>query len=1047
MRKTSCFKRRFMTKALILSIVLVIVGGSSSIVGASPRVDKQLGQLITLTMKETSVINIIQEIRKSTDYRFLFQVDDLKNMNKEEFVVSHATIKEVMDKLVDGTNLTYTFRSDAVVVLALKQQAAQIKSAQKFSLKGRVFEKTDPGKGIPFASVFLPQLGIGTVTKADGTFEIKNLDPDVYKVEISSLGFETLQTTINLNSKTPANLKFGLVEANFRLDEVVITATNSKAGASTSSSISRLAMDHMQASSLSDIMQLLPGATVSKPDLTSVSTLSLRGGASLGTAVIMDGAPISNNSNMQMMTTSIGGAVPATRGTSPQTGIDLRTITTDNIESVEVITGVPSVEYGDLTGGAVIVNTKAGRQPLQIKFNTNPNVYMFSGTKGFGLGEKGGNVNVGLDYAYSNADPTEGYDYYQRITARMMYSNGFFQDRLRSNTSLNVIYAKDKGEPNPDDEQDMRTTRQRDLGLVFNTNGTLDINAGWLKNIRYAASVNYTNRHSYFQDEATNADWGYSQSMTDGAVLSNVPGRPVYLEDGTEVTRVPVGEESLKAWMLPGSYIYMYDVYGKELNTFAKLTTNFAGKTGPIHHRLILGADFRNSGNLGKGKVFDPENPPYRNLSYDFASQRNRAFKDIPFMNHLGVYAEENIQWLMGKHELNISAGIRWDKVCGFGDGFSPRINASVDIIPRHLTLRGAYGITLKAPTLLYMYPDKAYFDLVNFNNASTSAPDGQKFQVITTRVFDAENKNLEMAKNKKCELGLDLKFNKMRFFVTAYQEKCDNGYTIAKSLNTFKSVPFVQYSEITPRPSDESQIANLKEIATNPYLLSYTTPMNALKYLVRGIDFDFDFGRVDAIRTAFNLNGSYMWRKSGSNNYMFWNKITGTDYSKYPHMGVFSPDYETDYSERLATNLRVIHNIPQIGLVVTLTANVIWKDRSWKSYGNDSIPIKYISRLDGKLYDFNPDDIDNEEFIGIDRRSTVNPTRLIREGVMPPLLTMNLNITKEIRDFLKVSFFANNMFRSTPLWESKKNPGSYTRRNTTENVFFFGLELTAIIR
>ena len=43
-----------MTKALILSIVLVIVGGSSSIVGASPRVDKQLGQLITLTMKETS---------------------------------------------------------------------------------------------------------------------------------------------------------------------------------------------------------------------------------------------------------------------------------------------------------------------------------------------------------------------------------------------------------------------------------------------------------------------------------------------------------------------------------------------------------------------------------------------------------------------------------------------------------------------------------------------------------------------------------------------------------------------------------------------------------------------------------------------------------------------------------------------------------------------------------------------------------------------------------------------------------------------------------
>lgn len=1046
MRKTFCFKTLCMAKALLLSIALVTAWGAP-VAGASPRADRQLGHLITLTMKETSVIDIIKEIRKSTDYRFLFQVDDLKDSYKKEFVVSNATIEEAMDKLIDGTNLTYTFRSDAVVVLALKQQIVQRQPKGKLSLKGRVFEKAAPAKAIPFATVFLPQVGVGTMTKTDGTFEIKNLDTDVYDLEISSLGFETLRTTISVSNKTPANLKFGLVEANFRLEEVVIIATNNKAGASTSSSISRLAMDHMQVSSLSDVMQLLPGATVSKPDLTSTSTLSLRGGSSWGTSVIMDGAPISNNSNLQSMSTSIGGAVAGARGTSPSTGIDLRTITTDNIESIEVITGVPSVEHGDLTSGAVIVNTKAGRQPLQVKFNTNPNIYMFSGTKGFGLGEYGGNMNVGVDYTYSTLKPTEGYDYYQRITARTMYSNSFFKDHLRSNTSLNLFIAKDKGEPNPDDDNDMQTTRQRDLGLVFNTNGTLDINVGWLTNIRYAASVNYTNRHSYFQDEASNADGGYSQSMTDGAVLSSIPGRCVYLQDSMAVTQIPEGEEELKGWNLPGTYLFEYDVYGKELNTFAKLTANIVGKTGPIHHRMLVGADFRNSGNLGKGKVFDPETPPERNASYGFASQRNRAYKDIPFMNHLGVYAEENLSWTLGKHELNISAGVRWDKVCGFGDGFSPRVNASVDILPKRLTLRGAYGIALKAPTLLYMHPDKAYFDLVNFNNSGTSAPEGQKFQIVTTRVFDTKNKELKMAKNKKYEVGLDLNFNKMCFCITAYQEKCDNGYTIAKSLNTFKSVPFVQYAEVIPRPADENQFAYLKEKANNPYLLSYTMPMNALKYLVRGIDFDFDFGRVEAIRTAFNLNGSYMWKKSGSSNYMFWNKITSSDYAKYPHMGVFDPDYETDYTERLATNLRVIHNIPQLGLVMTLTANVVWRDRDWTSYGNDTIPVKYISRLDGQVYDFDPVDIDKEEFIGIDRRSLVNSNRFVREGIMPPVLTMNLNITKEIRDFLKVSFFANNMFRNTPLWESKKNPGEYTRRNTGENAFFFGLELTAIIR
>lgn len=1049
MRKTKCFIRKLIPGALLKFLALAMLFiGSSLMSRAISGSDKQMEQRITLFMKDASLIDIINQIRKTTDYRFLFQVDDLKDWNKKEFFVSEATIKEVMDQLIAETNLAYTFRKNAVVVLSKQPQAPQVRTGKKYTLKGKVVEKDNPSKGIPYATVVLPDLGIGTVTKIDGTFELKNLDSDTYKVEITSLGFEPVKMTIQLSSKTP-DLKFRMVESNFRLDEVVITATNSKAGASTASSISRLAMDHMQASSLADVMQLLPGANVTRPDLTSVSTLGLRGGASLGTAIIMDGAPISNNSNMQVMTTSIGTATPASGAASPMNGVDMRTITTDNIESIEVITGVPGVEYGDLTGGAVVVNTKAGRQPLQVKFNTNPNVYMFSGTKGFALGENSGNLNVGVDYAYSTFDPTEGYDKYQRVTSRMMYSNGFFQDRLRSNTSVNLIYARDNRKPNPDDKQDMETSQQRDLGLIFNTNGTLDVNAGWFKNIRYTISVNYTDKHSYFKDEGTNADWGYSQSMTDGAILSSVPGNGVYLEDGTLVTQVPQGEENLKAWMLPGTYTYEYDIYGKELNTFAKLSTNFVGKTGPIHHRIIIGADFRNSGNKGKGKVFDPEYPPYRNLSYNFASQRNRAYKDIPFINHLGVYAEENFRWVIGKRELNISAGVRWDQVCGFDDGFSPRINASFDVLPKQLTLRGAYGITRKAPTLAYMYPDKAYFDLVNFNNASVNIPDGQKFQVITTRIFDTENKDLEMAQNKKYELGLDFRYKKMRFFVTAYQEKCDNGYSVSKSVNTIRSVPYVEYEEVKPRPDDENEIARLKEKATNPFLLSYTMPQNSTKYLVRGIDFDFDFGRVEAIRTAFNLNGAYMWRRSGSNNYMFWNRVTGTDYSKYPHMGIFDPDYEVDYAERFATNLRVTHNIPQIGFIVTLTANVVWKNYEWTRYGNDSIPLKYISRLDGQIYDFDPTAIDQEEFQGIDRRSYVSATRFEREGVMPPLLTINLNITKEIKDFLKVSFFANNMFRSTPLWESKKNPGNYVRRNTrsTENRFFFGLELTAIIR
>ena len=41
-------------------------------------------------------------------------------------------------------------------------------------------------------------------------------------------------------------------------------------------------------------------------------------------------------------------------------GVDMRSISTDDIERVEIVRGIPSVEYGDLSNGVVKVNTLKG---------------------------------------------------------------------------------------------------------------------------------------------------------------------------------------------------------------------------------------------------------------------------------------------------------------------------------------------------------------------------------------------------------------------------------------------------------------------------------------------------------------------------------------------------------------------------------------------------------------------------------------------------------------------------------------------------------------
>ncbi len=951
----------------------------------------------------------------------------------------------------------------ALVACTLWDAGAQNKTT--VSISGSVVTK-ESGKTktpIPYAVVSLPEIGVATTTNLQGEFEIKSLAPGTYKIEISSLGYEKISTTVDAKA-TVTNLSYAMVETSFRLDNIVVSAQESKAGAATATKISRAAMDHLMTTSLADIMSLLPGEAVTRPDLTYNQATGIRGGQSFGTAIIMDGSPLSNNANLQVLTMTTGSqqntALPGStqdeygttvyRQNTPTSGFDLRNITTDNIESVEVIRGIASVEYGDITSGAVIVNTKAGHSPLAIKFNTNPNVYMFSATQGFNLSPKagGGSINYGADYTYNVADPTQGYDFYQRVTGRVGYTNTLFDGKFYTNSVVNFIYSKDKGEPNPDDADDLETFNERDLGIRFNTNGTLNFNKGWFKNIKYNASVSYTNKRTYYEDELTNADYPYSTAMTDGATISSIPGRHIYDEDGSEVTNFTDAEAGKKAWVLPGSYKSQYNVYGKELNTYAKLLATFAGKLGPTNHRILIGGDFRNSGNLGQGRVFDPEYPPYRNVSYQFAGHRERSYKDIPFLNHLGAFAEESFRWTFARRELNIVAGVRYDHVVDFKGGWSPRLNASLDILPeQHLSVRGGYGITMKAPSVALLSPDNAYFDMLNFDNSSSYyAEEAQMYQLVTTRVFNTHNPDLQMAKAKKWEVGLDFRIGQVRGYLTWYRDKCLNGYTFGSTPSSFRSVKYVQYEE-GDVPDDGTTLPQPVLEASNDILVEYTMPTNNYAYQTEGIEAEIDFGRIDAIRTSFSLNGAWTRHKSWTNNYTFWNRTTGTDYATYPHMGVFEPGNDVSHHESIITNLRITHNIPKIDFIVTLTANVIWKDNLWHTYGNDSIPVKYISKYDGQMYDLDPSKLGgaDPEFNGLDRYNYLNERRHLRERNRPPLLCMNINLTKEIGQYLRVSFFANNMFRSMPYFKSNVDIGTRVRRNRDK--FFFGVELSALIK
>jgi len=927
------------------------------------------------------------------------------------------------------------------------QLSAQSAVNNYAALRGVVTEKVSHSQAVEFATVQVLPQGALTTTNSNGEFSFERLSPGKVNVRIQFLGMEAIDTTLILVAGKASQEHFYMNYSSFRLNEVSVVAQESKAGQATASNISRQAMDHLQVTSVSDLLQLMPGGQIANPDLSVAKSFNIRnisgsvgkeGTAgtemnSLGTAIYIDGSPLSNNANLQTLSPSIsGGGASVSGGSSPNSGLDLRMLSTDNIESVEVIRGIPSVEYGDLTSGAVIIRSKAGKEPLNIRFKTDPRIYQMSAGKGFSLGEKAGNLNVSGDYAYSVSQPTESYKYYQRATAKVLYSNVF--KNLSSNTSLDFSLGKDTREKNPDDMRNQLASGSQDMGIRLNTNGTINVNKGWLNNIKYTLSGNYTDKHSYKEELLGNAFSAYSMSRTDGASLSNRPGQKVYDINGTELTNIPDSEGSYYATYLPNEYFSKYDIYGKEINLFAKVNATFSKRIGNISNRIVVGADYKIDGNVGDGKVYDLANPPFRSGDAN-SSPRPRKYSDIPFVSQLGVYLEENFNWQIGQRELTFQAGARYDNIESKSI-VSPRVNISFDIIPSKLTIRGGYGINAKAPTLLYLYPENAYFDFVHFNNLnSSSVPAAEQLLLGSTKVYNTENKDLRIASNEKSEIGLDFKWNKMRFSATAFNENLKNGYDMTSQ---FKLVNYKEYEIGTANPGS---IPTLKEKSSNNIFISYSTPTNTGRSHNRGVEFDFDLGRFDAIRTSFVLNGAYIRSTNWDETYTYSTQKNLNQLER--NIGVYAAGNTKEERERLSTTLRATHNIPSIGFAITLTAQVNLLYKEWDNIGNDSMFVSYISRTDGLMHAFDPAKKNDPEFSYLFKSN--DPRRFIGESWFPTVV-FNLHLTKEIGKMLRASFFANNMFQSKPLYEKKRTPGSFVVIND-KTPLFFGFELAVTIK
>ena len=357
-----------------------------------------------------------------------------------------------------------------------------------------------------------------------------------------------------------------------RLGEVVVTAQESR-GLAGASVIQRHAMEHLQPSSFADLLELLPGGRAHDPLLTAPNTIRLREAlplassnyatSSLGTSFILDGAPISNNANMQFLASSWESK--ATTRDFTNRGADMRTIPTDDIERVEIIRGIPSVEYGDMTSGVVRIERKRGGHDLNARLKADMGSKLFHLAKGFEWADRR-TLNLSIDYLDAHADPRNTLQNYQRVTLSARFGKLWMGHSHTVQLSTNLDYGGsfDREKVDPDlnygNVDRYRSAYNRVAALT--SVELKPMRVLWFKS--FLASVSASYQHD---------------------LLSRT--RLVQLQRETPAaTTLTEGESN--AVLLPFTYTASQDVDGKPLNLFAKLNARFQVPARRISNTLLI---------------------------------------------------------------------------------------------------------------------------------------------------------------------------------------------------------------------------------------------------------------------------------------------------------------------------------------------------------------------------------------------------------------------------------------------------------------------------
>lgn len=934
--------------------------------------------------------------------------------------------------------------------------------AQQLKMQGRVTD-ADTGKPIEFATILLSYNNLWAISNDKGHFSMKGISKGNHTITIQCMGYQKRVMYVNLQRDVD-DIILKLKVDNLKLEGVTVTAKRKEDENTTSYTINRQTLDNQQLLNLGDIATLLPGGKTVNPSLMNDNRLSLRssgqekGNASFGTAIEVDGLRLDNN---------------ATLGETM--GASTRTVSASNIESVEIITGIPSVEYGDLSNGIVKVNTRRGKSPFIIEGSLNQHTSQLAVNKGFDLGH--GILNASLEHARSFSNAASPHTAYQRNIMSLNYMQVLMPETtpltIHAGITGNVGGYNSKADP---DEVGHDYHKVRDNALRTHFDLQWLVNRSWITNLQLSGSFSLSDRKS--------EDYTHTSSASTLPYLHGTEEGYFMAQDYAANSMQPIILGPTGYW-----YVRAYND-SKPMSWSLKTKADWNHRTHWMRGRLVAGAQYAGSQNLGRGTYYADmaTAPTWREYRYD----------RLPAMHNLALYAEEKLivptaRW----STLELTAGLRDDITMISGSDYgtvsslSPRVNGRYIFWRRrnqrwvsHLEMHAGWGKSVKLPSFQVLYPAPSYTDREVF--AATSDANNRTYRAYHITPQKAlYNSDLRWQYTKQADLGVEMNIKGTQVSLSAFSHRTNRSYTAITDYTPFSYhfTPTANYDAIAAENRQfsidrQTGVVTMRDASGGvaPMTLdgverktfaTRTTYVNAHTPIRRyGLEWVIDFARIKTLSTSIRLDGNYYYYK-GIDETLFADIPQGvnsyqSDNQLYQYVGYYRGSNAIAagstanatvsngaLSHQVNQNITITTHIPKIRLIVSLRLESslynYHRSLSELSSGSRGYMLDDPTSYSGEPYDGNsqnkymviypeyyttwdaPQEMipfadkflwakDHDPVLYNDLSKLVvrsNYAYTMNPNRLSAYYSANLSVTKEMGDHISLSFYANNFFNT----------------------------------